>query len=134
MATAVRATMTRGSSASLEEAKHRVVDFFREVCRYLPSIMDRYNLYEVITPAQLRSQISAQFRKHSDVTNRKVIDLLVFKGQEELQYCLDHAKQRHHLLSTYVVGREGMVQHNKLGVLDHGESEFLKNFYQSNSL
>ena len=39
----------------------------------------------------------------------QVIDMLVFKGREELQYCIDHSKQRHHLLSQYIIGREGLT-------------------------
>lgn len=58
--------------------------------------------------------------------------MLVFKGKEELENCTDHAKQRHHLISTYVVGSAGMVHLKGLGIADHGESPFLKNFYQSN--
>ncbi|BBN02932.1 NADH dehydrogenase (ubiquinone) 1 alpha subcomplex subunit 6 [Marchantia polymorpha subsp. ruderalis] len=127
-----RATSTKASSASMEEARHRTLEFFREACRALPQLMDRYNLDEVITQSQLRSKIAAQFRKHAAVTNPKIVDMLVFKGKEELQYCLDHAKQRHHLISTYVVGSEGQVALKKLGTVDHGESKFLKNFYQSN--
>ncbi|MCO5551970.1 hypothetical protein L7F22_005478 [Adiantum nelumboides] len=62
----------------------------------------------------------------------EVIDMLVFKGQEELHNILTHSKQRHHILSKYVVGEEGMVQPLKLGIVDHGESDFLKKFYASN--
>ncbi|KAL3697170.1 hypothetical protein R1sor_011246 [Riccia sorocarpa] len=127
-----KSTATKPPSASMEEAKHRVLDFFREACRALPVLMDTYNLDEVITQSELRSQIAAAFRKHSAVTNPKVVDMLVFKGKEELQDCLDHSKQRHHLISTYVVGTEGQISLKKLGTVDHGESHFLKNFYQSN--
>lgn len=94
--------------------------------------MERYNLHEVISPAELRSKIASEFRKHPNVSNPLVLDMLVYKGEEQLQYCLDHAKQRHHLISEYVVGREGSVNPSKLGVADHGESPFLKSFYQSN--
>lgn len=124
--------VTRVSSASVEEARHRALELFRETCKALPTIMEVYNLDEVISRPQLRSKIGAEFRKHAEVTNPKVIDMLVFKGKEELDNCTDHSKQRHHLISTYVVGSSGMVSLKKLGVADHGESQFLKNFYQSN--
>ncbi|CAK9208824.1 unnamed protein product [Sphagnum troendelagicum] len=130
----LRVTKTGSSSRTLEEAHRRSMDFFREACRALPDIMDRYNLQEVTTLSELRSKIAAEFRKHSKVTNLKVVDMLVFKGQEELQYCVDHSKQRHHLLGQYIIGKEGLAGDvHKLGETDHGESEFLKSFYRGNS-
>ncbi|KAF2547168.1 hypothetical protein F2Q70_00023567 [Brassica cretica] len=59
----------------------------------------------------------------------QVIDLLLFKGMEELTDIVDHAKQRHHIIGQYVVG-EGLVQNT--GSKDRGKSDFLKNFYTSN--
>lgn len=59
----------------------------------------------------------------------QVIDLLIFKGMEELTDIVDHAKQRHHIIGQYVVG-EGLVQNT--GNKDQGKTDFLKNFYTSN--
>lgn len=56
--------------------------------------------------------------------------MLLFKGMEELGNITEHAKQRHHIIGQYVVGREGLVQ--DLGAKDQGVSNFLKNFYKSN--
>ncbi|WCJ39151.1 NADH dehydrogenase [ubiquinone] 1 alpha subcomplex subunit 6 [Euphorbia peplus] len=117
------------NSASLIEAKARVFDFFRTACRSIPTVMDIYNLDEVVTKAQLRSSIASQIRKHASITNPKVIDMLLFKGAEELNNVVEHAKQRHHLIGQYVVG-EGLVQ--DLDTKDQGLSEFLKNFYKTN--
>lgn len=55
--------------------------------------------------------------------------MLLFKGTEELNNVLEHAKQRHHLIGQYVVG-QGLIQ--DLGTKDQGVSNFLKNFYTSN--
>ncbi|KAE9592793.1 putative NADH:ubiquinone reductase (H(+)-translocating) [Lupinus albus] len=60
------------NSASLDEARHRVFDFFREACRSLPSVMEIYNLYDVVSVSELRSSISSQIRKNSHVTDPKV--------------------------------------------------------------
>ncbi|KAK9100659.1 hypothetical protein Scep_024089 [Stephania cephalantha] len=59
-----------------------------------------------------------------------VIDMLLFKGFEELNNILEQAKQRHHLIGQYVIGREGLVQDHR--TKDQGISDFLKNFYSSN--
>lgn len=64
------------------------------------------------------------------IINLQVIDMLLFKGMEELNNIVEHAKQRHHIVGQYVVGRQGLVQ--DLGTKDQGISNFLKNFYNSN--
>lgn len=92
--------------------------------------MEIYNLEDVVTPSQLRSSIASQIRKNAHITNPKVIDMLLFKGMEELNNVVEHAKQRHHIIGQYVVGNLGLVQ--DLGTKDEGNSDFLKNFYKSN--
>lgn len=62
----------------------------------------------------------------------QVIDMLLFKGMEELGNVTEHAKQRHHIIGQYVVGRQGLVQ--DLGTKDKCMSDFLKSFYKSNYL
>ncbi|XP_050233726.1 NADH dehydrogenase [ubiquinone] 1 alpha subcomplex subunit 6 [Mercurialis annua] len=118
------------NSASLAEARGKVFDFFRSACRAIPSIMDIYNLQDVVTKPQIRSTIASEIRKHSNLSNPKVIDMLIFKGTEELNNILEHAKQRHHLIGQYVVGQHGLTQ--DVDTKDQGMSEFLKNFYKSN--
>eukprot|EP00244_Chara_vulgaris_P012818 TRINITY_DN6945_c0_g1_i4.p1 TRINITY_DN6945_c0_g1~~TRINITY_DN6945_c0_g1_i4.p1 ORF type:complete len:137 (-),score=29.13 TRINITY_DN6945_c0_g1_i4:921-1331(-) len=133
---ALRANLTGAGSASLPEAKQRALEFFREVCRQLPAVMNRYNLHEVVTLGELRSKVAAEFRKHSRVTNPKVVDMLVYKGSEELSNVMIQAKQRHHILSQYVVGPQGTVETKTLGKVpggQEGQSEFLKMFYESNN-
>ncbi|XP_060174202.1 NADH dehydrogenase [ubiquinone] 1 alpha subcomplex subunit 6 [Lycium barbarum] len=130
MAQMVRNMRVPPNSVSLSEAKKRTLEFFRLCCRSIPEIMDIYNLYDVVSPSQLRSAVAAEVRKYSNVTNPKVIDMLLFKGMEELKNCVDHSKQRHHLVGKYVVGNQGLVQ--DLGHKDQGASNFLKNFYSSN--
>lgn len=64
------------------------------------------------------------------IINLQVIDMLLFKAMEELGNIAEHAKQRHHIIGQYVVGRQGLVQ--ELGTKDQGISNFLKNFYTTN--
>ncbi|TYI62124.1 hypothetical protein E1A91_D10G223500v1 [Gossypium mustelinum] len=130
MAFTLRSVKVPPNSASLEEARSRVFDFFGKACRSIPTIMDIYNLDDVVTKSELRSSISSEIRKNSHVTNPKVIDLLLFKGMEELNNIVEHAKQRHHIIGQYVLDRQGLAQ--DLDTKDEGTSEFLKNFYKSN--
>ncbi|XP_044480639.1 NADH dehydrogenase [ubiquinone] 1 alpha subcomplex subunit 6-like [Mangifera indica] len=130
MAFTARAVKVPPNSASLEEARSRVFDFFRTSCRSIPSVMEIYNLDDIVSKSQLRSTIASEIRKNAHITNPKVIDMLLFKGTEELNNILEHAKQRHHMIGQYVVGREGLVQDRD--PKDEGMSSFLKNFYKSN--
>ncbi|WVZ15661.1 hypothetical protein V8G54_013227 [Vigna mungo] len=53
MASALRNVKMLPNSGSVEEARQRVFDFFRAVCRSLSSVMEIYNLYDVTSVAQL---------------------------------------------------------------------------------
>ncbi|KAK2634362.1 hypothetical protein Ddye_029154 [Dipteronia dyeriana] len=130
MSFTLRSVKVPPNSVNLEEARSRMFEFFRLACRSIPSIIDIYNLDEVVTKSQIRSTIAAQIRKNSQVTNPKVIDMLLFKGMEELNNILEHAKQRHHMIGQYVTGQHGLVQ--DLDSKDQGLSDFLKNFYNTN--
>ncbi|GER46303.1 NADH dehydrogenase [ubiquinone] 1 alphasubcomplex subunit 6 [Striga asiatica] len=130
MASSVKYVRVPPNSASLTEARQRVFEFFKTACRSIPTIMEIYTLDDVTSPSQLRSVISSEIRKNAHVTNPKVIDMLLFKGTEELSNIVEHAKQRHHILGQYVLGRDGLSQ--DLETKDQGASDFLKNFYKSN--
>ncbi|XP_077244386.1 LYR family of Fe/S cluster biogenesis protein [Tasmannia lanceolata] len=130
MAFAARSVKVAPNSATLEEARSRTFDFFRKACRSIPAVMEIYNLRDVATVSQLRASISSQIRKNEHITNPKVIDMLLFKGMEELNNIVEHAKQRHHIIGQYIIGHEGLV--HDLGTKDQGSSEFLKHFYGSN--
>ncbi len=68
----------------------------------------------------------------------QVIDLLIYKGHEELENLLSQSKQRHHVISKWVVGRGDASTRvdelsHKVGVLASSEdSPFLRKFYESN--
>jgi hypothetical protein len=75
MAFTMRAVKVQPNSASLEEARHRVFDFFKQACRSIPTIMQIYNLEDVVTPAQIRSSIAQQISRNQEITNPKVRSL-----------------------------------------------------------
>ncbi|BAT89296.1 NADH dehydrogenase [ubiquinone] 1 alpha subcomplex subunit 6 [Vigna umbellata] len=130
MASALRNVKVLPNSGSVEEARQRVFDFFRAACRSLPSVMEIYNLYDVTSVAQLRSTVASEIRKNIDVSDPKVVDMLLFKGMEELMNVVNHSKQRHHIIGQYVVGQQGQMQDS--ASKDPAISPFLKNFYSGN--
>ncbi|PHT67039.1 NADH dehydrogenase [ubiquinone] 1 alpha subcomplex subunit 6 [Capsicum annuum] len=77
MAQMARSMRVPPNSTSLSEAKKRTLEFFRMCCRSIPEIMDIYNLYDVVTPSQLRSAVASEVRKNSNVTNPKVLFSLI---------------------------------------------------------
>ncbi|XP_073144314.1 NADH dehydrogenase [ubiquinone] 1 alpha subcomplex subunit 6 [Henckelia pumila] len=129
MASSVKFVRVPPNSASLAEARRRVFEFFKTACRSIPSVMEIYNLDDVVSPSQLRSTVASEIRKNAHLTNTKVIDMLLFKGTEELNNIVEHSKQRHHIIGQYVIGRHGLT--HDIGVKD-GTSDFLKNFYKGN--
>ncbi|XP_051124529.1 NADH dehydrogenase [ubiquinone] 1 alpha subcomplex subunit 6 [Andrographis paniculata] len=132
MASTLKYVRVPPNSANLEEARRRVFEFFKTACRSIPQIMEIYNLDDVVTPSQLRSTVASEIRKNAHISNPKVIDLLLFKGTEELSNIVEHAKQRHHILGQYVVGHHDDDSSKNSGTKEQNESEFLKNFYKGN--
>ncbi|PON49659.1 hypothetical protein TorRG33x02_316710 [Trema orientale] len=59
MAFTARSVKVPPNSASLEEARQRVFDFFKTACRSIPSIINIYNLDDVVTVSQLCSTIAS---------------------------------------------------------------------------
>jgi len=145
-AAALRVLATSSGSATIEEANKRALLFFREVCRTLPLIIERYNLSEIITAEELRSRVADEFRKHKGASNPKVVDMLRYKGEEEFEYYVTQSKQRHHVLGKWVLGtatttagavssplmKSEAISHRPGIVATHGESAFLRKFYESN--
>lgn len=121
-AKAARQLAASGAAAGKVEGKAR--DFFLEVCRCLPWVVKNYKLDELITVPQLRRNINDMFRQYSSITNPQVVDILVYKGREELEMVLLQHKQRHHLITKYVAH----VYKDK----PSGKSKFLDDFYKSN--
>ncbi|EPS70771.1 hypothetical protein M569_03994 [Genlisea aurea] len=133
MASSLKYLSVPANSANLEEARGRVFDLFRMACRSVPSIIEMYTLDEMVTPSQLRSTIASQIRRNAQVTNPKVIDMLVFKGTEELNNIVEHSKQRHHIIGQYVLPQQQQQQQEEAGDGDaSGHSPFLNNFYKTN--
>ncbi|KAG8363732.1 hypothetical protein BUALT_Bualt19G0052900 [Buddleja alternifolia] len=127
MASSVKYLRVPPNSGSLEEARRRVFEFFKTACRSIPTIMEIYVLDDVVSPSQLRSTIASEIRKNAHVTNPKVIDMLLFKGTEELNLIVEHSKQRHHMLGQYVLG------HNLIHDQGNNDtSDFLQKFYKGN--
>ncbi|ESR45664.1 hypothetical protein CICLE_v10002826mg [Citrus x clementina] len=76
MSFTLRAVKVPPNSVNLEEARSRVFEFFKTACRSIPSIMEIYNLDDIVSKSQLRSIIASEIRKNANVTNPKVFGQL----------------------------------------------------------
>merc|ERR1712055_530989 len=83
-------------SADNEEARRRVRNLYKAWWRHIPfAIWD----YEIpVTEVMGQNALRQQFRKHGDVTDIRVIDMLVIKGQMELVETAKIWKQKSHMM------------------------------------
>ncbi|KAK2080296.1 hypothetical protein QBZ16_000149 [Prototheca wickerhamii] len=102
--------------------------FFREICRTLPWVIQTYKLEELTTLSDLRHNINQMFRQYSEVKSPEAVDLLIYKGREELEMIIMQHKQRHHLIDKYV----GLPATTEPQAPRADVSPFLANFYLSN--
>ncbi|KAI7840448.1 hypothetical protein COHA_005874 [Chlorella ohadii] len=115
-------------AAQAPEVKHQAAkQFFKEVCRCLPWVVDNYRLDELTTVPELRRNLAGMFRKYTDVQSPEVVDLLIYKGREELEMILMQHKQRHHLITQYIHNpiKDRVSKPQTL-------SPFLEQFYKAN--
>ena len=89
-------------SQTLAEAQFRSRSLFRQVCRELPWVVRNYQLQDVTNVAGLRKVVAGEFRKNVQVTDKQMIDLLLFKANAEITNLLGHHTQRHRILTRYV--------------------------------
>ena len=103
------------------------VEFFREVARCLPSIVKQYKLDELTSVSELRKSLAQMFRVNEGVKDPAVINLLIYKGREELEMILMQHKQRHHLIDRY-------IKNPSLDRIQKPQtmSPFLEQFYNGN--
>ncbi|KAI8114243.1 hypothetical protein M9434_002369 [Picochlorum sp. BPE23] len=116
---------SRVAHAVSQGASVKSLEFFREVARCLPTIMRQYKLEELTTMAEMRRNVSDMIRKNSQVRDPSAIDILIYKGREELEMILMNHKQRHHLVSQYVKNPAKDTVHKETGM-----SPFLEAFYK----
>ncbi len=75
----------------------RVLDLFRRMCRQVPRMVQ---LYEIpYTAHDMRHIIALLFKKNAHVRDPRLIDLLISKGEMEMEETLMQWKQRPHVLA-----------------------------------
>ncbi|CAM9984628.1 unnamed protein product [Bubo scandiacus] len=96
---AVSAAVKPIFSRDLGEAKRRVRELYRAWYREVPNTVHLYQLD--ITVKQGRNKVREMFLKNANVTDPRVIDMLVIKGKMDLQETINVWKQRTHIMRYF---------------------------------
>lgn len=56
-----------------------------QVCRWVPWTIRNYKLDELTNAHALRGNLSFMFKQYAHIKNPKVVDVLIYKGREELE-------------------------------------------------
>ncbi|MEW5302438.1 MAG: hypothetical protein WDW36_005225 [Sanguina aurantia] len=99
-----------------------------KICRCLPFIHRIHNMDEVLSLRDLRAIVKEQFAQYKDVKDPRVVNMLVFKGREELETYLMRHKQRHHAITEYV--EPYIKKRDNIRKLS-GTSSFLDTFFET---
>eukprot|EP00943_MAST-04B_sp_MAST-4B-sp1_P000092 g92.t1 len=120
--------VTTASSGSLKEASKRALQLYRNVLKATPKVK---TVFDVDMPlSEMRRAITWQFRKSAHIQDPRIVDMLVVKGEMDLEETLMQYKQKPHLMRILEDPR--MLKERQVNnSLSSGESEFLKKFWTS---
>ncbi|KAJ7271013.1 NdufA6 NADH-ubiquinone oxidoreductase 14.8 kDa subunit [Mycena rebaudengoi] len=97
------AQVTRAST-SIHDARHRVIEMYRDWYRAAPEIVDQYALD--VSPTQLRHAIRMRFEANRNITDVRAIDVLLLKSRQEYQETLNMWKQPDHIYGIMLKPKE----------------------------
>eukprot|EP00698_Gefionella_okellyi_P009173 TRINITY_DN2313_c0_g1_i1.p1 TRINITY_DN2313_c0_g1~~TRINITY_DN2313_c0_g1_i1.p1 ORF type:complete len:134 (-),score=23.64 TRINITY_DN2313_c0_g1_i1:176-523(-) len=107
------------ASKTLKEALTNGRKLYRAWSRSIPAIRKQYDIDEVSVP-EARARLREEFAKHAAVKDAAVIDMLCFKGSQELQETQQLWKQKLHLMEYFETNKPKA-------------SDFLTRFYAGNA-
>ncbi|KAJ7146136.1 NdufA6 NADH-ubiquinone oxidoreductase 14.8 kDa subunit [Mycena epipterygia] len=97
------AQVTRAST-SPADARARVIQMYRDWYRAAPEVVNQYALD--VSPTELRHAIRMRFEANRNVTELRVIDVLLLKSRQEFQETLNMWKQPDHIYGILLKPKE----------------------------
>ncbi|KAK4875526.1 hypothetical protein RN001_011948 [Aquatica leii] len=86
-------------SLDQDEARKRAINLYRAWNKQLPFIVRHFDIPKSVE--QCRQILREEFTKHENLTDVRVIDMLIIKGQMELQESVNNWKQKGHIMSYF---------------------------------
>ncbi|XP_072949237.1 NADH dehydrogenase [ubiquinone] 1 alpha subcomplex subunit 6 [Epargyreus clarus] len=83
-------------SLNEREAKTRVLNLYKAWYRQIPYLVKDFDIPK--SEDQCRAKLKELFMKNKDVSDIRVIDMLIIKGQMELQESVRMWKQKGHIM------------------------------------
>lgn len=84
-------------SSSLQEASRKAVAAYRAALKDIPDMRRNFTIVE--DESYVQRVIRDNFERHRDVTDPKIVDMLVFKATQELREIREQWKSRYHVYS-----------------------------------
>jgi len=107
--------------------KARVVDLYRRTLREIPRTI---KIFDMDMPEDvLRGKVRNLFRAHDNVTDPRIIDNLLMKGELDLEETVNVWKQKSQLSRLLGTDSEPKPTLEKF----EGESPFLRGFFAGNT-
>jgi NADH dehydrogenase (ubiquinone) 1 alpha subcomplex subunit 6 len=83
-------------SRNFDEARRNALRLYRQCLRAIPSVIRQYKLE--LRPHQIKNSLRQLFIQNKNIREPAIIDILVFKGQMELEETVNLWKTRAHVL------------------------------------
>jgi NADH dehydrogenase (ubiquinone) 1 alpha subcomplex subunit 6 len=84
------------ASKNFDEARKNALRLYRNCLRAIPYVIRHYKLE--FRPHQIKNTLRQEFLRNKNITDPSLIDILVFKGQMELEETLNLWKTRGHVV------------------------------------
>ncbi|XP_069122716.1 NADH dehydrogenase [ubiquinone] 1 alpha subcomplex subunit 6-like [Argopecten irradians] len=86
-------------SVNKVESRRRVLNLYRAWYRQLPYIVTNFHI--PLTTTQCKSRLRNQFNKNKGLSDLRVIDMMIIKGQMDLMETVNNWKQRNHVMQLF---------------------------------
>ncbi|KAJ3181610.1 NADH dehydrogenase 1 alpha subcomplex subunit 6 ndufa6 [Gaertneriomyces sp. JEL0708] len=121
-------------SRNAKEQRSRVIQLFRDCVRAAPDIVEMYRLHFPVW--KVRQRMREEFEKNAHVSDPQVVDILLFKGRNELVETLQQWKQDDHILRFFPNNTYDQPERKIRPFEDENGrgkvSDFLADFYEGN--